>query len=137
MRESIDLSSYSRLKKKQQKDILARQKYPNAEIYNLLGNLKATKVEGIMDNALGFLTDSPFGIPQFINSVKNIDKDFYLVNQEDRQYLLLIADDYIESHELIKKVNIETPKLTTKTKKECFDLGEIGEWEFTKGTLLK
>lgn len=115
MQEPIDLSKYQGTKK-QKKDKIIREKFPDAEIMTLLGQLKLTKSEKTIDNAIGFLTSAPFGIPDFINGVKNLNKDFYLVNQGEKQFLVLITDEFIESRELIEKIV-----------KRKFS---IGEWEF-------
>lgn len=117
IRESIDLSHYGKGLRKAKKDKVVREKYPNAVINTLLGKLKLKKSEKIIDNALGFFTSAPFGIPDFINGVKNLDKEFYLVNQGDKQFLVIVSDEFIESRELTQKMN-----------EKKF---EIGEWKFT------
>lgn len=116
MKESIDLSKYSG-RKKVKKDKIVYEKYPDAHIYTLIGKLQLTKGEKIIDNAIGFLTDAPFGIPQFINGVKNLDKEFYLVDQKDKQFLVTVTDEFIESCELIQKI-VEKKFV-------------IGDWKFT------
>lgn len=65
--------------------------------------MKLTKSEKIVDNALGFLTAAPFGIPQFLNQMKNLDKEYYLVEQGEKQFLVVVTDDFIESRELVQK----------------------------------
>ena len=86
------------------KDKAVREKFHDASISTLTGRQKSTKSEKIIDNALGFLTDAPFGIPQFINDVKNMDKEFYLAETGDRQYLITVTDEFIESMEIANKV---------------------------------
>lgn len=103
MKEAIDLSKYTGIKK-QKKDKIVRDQFPNAEILTLIGQLRLTKSEKMIDNAIGFLTSAPFGIPDFMNGVKNLDKEFYLVNQDDKQFLVMVSDEFIESRELIEKV---------------------------------
>lgn len=51
------------------------------------------------------LTGPFFGVPDFINSVKNVDKEFYLVNTDDRQFLVMVTDEFIESRQLAGKVS--------------------------------
>jgi len=96
MREAIDLALYGKGIKKTKKDRIVMERFPDAKIFTLLGNLKTTKGEKIVDNLLGFLTDAPFGIPEFINSVKNLDKEFYLVEENSKQYFVMVTDEYIE-----------------------------------------
>lgn len=112
IREEIDLDSYSYnpkiykrwIKKAGKKDMIVTEKYPNAEIHYLMGKQILTKKEKITDNAIGFLTDAPFGIPDFINGIKNSDKEFYLVNLPDKQYLVSVTDEFIESRQLTEKI---------------------------------
>lgn len=78
MREPYDLLGYGKGSKKKKKDRVIREKFPDAEIHTLLGKLKLTKSEIVIDNLLGFFMDAPFGMPELINSIKNTDKEFYL-----------------------------------------------------------
>lgn len=63
-----------------------------------------TKGEKITDNLLGFLTGAPFGIPDIINGIKNTDKEFYLVNQGERQFFVTVTDEFIESKQLRERI---------------------------------
>lgn len=112
MREEIHLEDYTytrtvkgRLNKKAgKKDTIVKEKYPNAEIHYLMGKQIPTKAEKIMDNLIGFLTDAPFGIPDILNGFKNADKEFYLVNQSDKQFFVIVTDEFIESRQLSEKI---------------------------------
>ena len=117
-REAYDLTSYGKGSKKKKKDRVIREKFPDAEIYTLLGNLKLTKSEKVIDNLLGFFTDAPFGTPELINSFKNIDKEFYLVARDGNQFLVTVTDEFIETRKLTKPITA--------------DKFEIGNWKFTK-----
>ena len=123
IREAYSLSNYGKGSKKTKKDRVIQEKFPNAEIYTLYGMIKPTKAEKIIDNALGFLSDTPFGIPEFINSIKNLDKEFYMVNKDDKQFFVIITDEFIETRQLAKQI----------TDKKF----EIGNWKFKKCDLLK
>ena len=117
-REAYDLTSYGKGSKKKKKDRVIREKFPDAEIYTLLGNLKLTKSEKVIDNLLGFFTDAPFGTPELINSFKNMDKEFYLVARAGNQFLVTETDEFIETRKLTKPITA--------------DKFEIGNWKFTK-----
>lgn len=97
---------------------MIREKFPDAEIHTLLGKLKLTKSEKIIDNLLGFFTDAPFGIPDLINSFKNMDKEFYLVVRDGKQFFVTVTDEFIETRRLIKTITAEK--------------FEIGNWKFKK-----
>ena len=117
-REAYDLASYGKGSKKKKKDRVIREKFTDAEIHTLLGNLKLTKSEKVIDNLLGFFTDAPFGTPELINSFKNIDKEFYLVTRDGKQFLVTVTDEFIETRKFTKPITA--------------DKFEIGNWIFTK-----
>ena len=54
---------------------------------------------------------------EFINGIKNTDKEFYLVDDGDKQYFVTVTDEFIESRQLREKI----------TKKKF----EIGNFKFT------
>ena len=118
MREPYNLSDYGKGIKKKKKDRVIREKFPDAEIHTLLGKLKLTKSEKVIDNLLGFFTDAPFGTPELINNFKNMDKEFYLVENDGKQFLVTITDEFVETRQLAKRITAEK--------------FEIGNWKFTK-----
>jgi len=118
IREPYDLSKYGKGIKKTKKDRVIREKFPDATIHTLLGKQVLTKSEKVVDNLLGFLTDAPFGIPELINSLKNLDKEFYLVERDGKQFLVTVTDEFIE-----------TRTLSGYFAEKKF---RIGSWEFVK-----
>jgi transcriptional regulator with XRE-family HTH domain len=129
IREEINLDDYpdnrkfrGRLNKKTgKKDMVVRTKYPNAEIYDLVAHQILTKGEKVLDWALG-LTFSSFGAPQTVHDMENVDKKFYLVNDDDKQFLVTVTDDFIESRQLASKI----------TDKKF----SIGKFKFVRGVML-
>ena len=118
IREPYNLSDYGKGSKKKKKDRVIREKYPDAEIHTLIGKVKLTKSEKVIDNVLGFFTDAPFGTPDLINSFKNMDKEFYLVEKDGKQFLVTITDEFVETRQLAKRITAEK--------------FEIENWKFTK-----
>ena len=118
IREPYNLSDCSKGIKKKKKDRVIREKFPDAEIHTLLGKFKLTKSEKVIDNLLGFFTDAPFGTPELINSFKNMDKEFYLVKKDGKQFLVTVTDEFIETRQLAKRITANK--------------FEIGNWKFTK-----
>lgn len=118
LREPYDITAYGKGIKKRKKDRVIREKFPDAEVYTLLGKQVLTKSEKVIDGLLGFLTDAPFGIPEFINSMKNLDKEFYLIENDDKQFLVTVTDEFIETRQLSK--HFAEKKF------------RIGDWEFTR-----
>lgn len=112
IREKINLDAYSYdrkmcgrwAKKAGKKDRIVMEKYPDSDIHYLMAKQILTKSEKIIDNLLGFLADAPFGIPELINGIKNTDKEFYLVNQGDKQFFVTITDEFMESRQLREKI---------------------------------
>lgn len=131
LREPISLDGYTYkptfsgrlVKKSGQKDMIVKEKYPDCEIYMLIAQQMNTKVEKIIDNMIGFLTDAPFGIPEVINGFKNTDKEFYLVKQNNQQILVVVTDEFMESRQLSQ--NITDKKF------------EIGQFRFINCGILK
>lgn len=118
IREPYNLSEFVKGGKKIKKDRAVRDKFPDAEIHTLIGELKLTKGEKVIDNTLGFLTGAPFGIPALINEIKNMDKEFYLAEKDGKQFLVTVTDEFIETRQLAKQI------ISKKF--------EIGNWRFTK-----
>lgn len=118
IREPYSLVALGRGCKKVRKDRLMRQRFPEGRIYTLLGRLELTKAEKVVDNALGFLTEAPFGVPEFINSVKNLDKEFYLVELVEEQYFVTVTDEFLETRLL-------EPRITESNFR-------LGDWNFIR-----
>lgn len=118
LREPYDLSAYGKGSKFTKKNRVVRDKFPDGEIYALLAEQKLTRGEKVVDNLLGILTDAPFGIPSLLNSIKNTDKQFYLVEQDGRQFFVTVTDESIESRQLAKRL--------------AGKKFELGDWNFVK-----
>ncbi len=118
LREPYDLSAYGKGSKFTKKDRVVRDKFPDGEIHTLIAEKKLTRGEKVVDNLLGILTDAPFGIPSLINSIKNTDKQFYLVEQDGKQFFVTVTDESIESRQLAK--HLEGKKF------------ELDDWKFVK-----
>lgn len=118
IRQPYHLAAYGRGCRKVKKDRMMRQKFPDAKICTLLGRPELTKDEKIVDSTLGFLTPVPFGTPEFMKSVRNIDRDFYLVEREAEQLFVTVTDEYLE----IRPLNqVQTQKSFT-----------LGSWTFIR-----
>lgn len=118
MHEPYNLSEYGKDSKKTKKDRVVCEKFPGVKIHTLQGKMKQTKSEKVIDNALGILIDAPFGIPEFLNYMKNLDKEFYLVEKDSKQYFITVTDEFIETRQLAKQI------ISNKF--------EIRNWKFTK-----
>lgn len=102
IRESISLPDK---KKELAKKKIVLEKYPDAQIWALIPKQKLTKSEKIIDNLLGFFTDAPFGVPELINDVKHMNTQYYYVEKTNQNIFVVITDEFIESREMIQKVN--------------------------------
>ena len=99
IREKIDLTRYGKGRKKVIKDTIIREKYPDAEIFTLLAEEKLTKPERIADRLLLFFWHLGEIFP-LVKALNNLDKEFYLVRQGQRQYLVMVTNEFLESREL-------------------------------------
>jgi hypothetical protein len=110
VRKPIHLADYTDkkvtiLNKKRIKDKVVRSLYPEAEIYTLLAKELLTKGEKVVDTAVWLLTSLPPGTIDLANSFKNADKEYYLVNEENRQYLVVVTEEYAESRLLAQTID--------------------------------
>ncbi len=104
-KEAIDLSQYGKGRKKVKKDKIVREKFPEEAISTLVVEKVLTKSEKLTDNAIGFLTSAPFGIPQFIHQMRLTGNEYYLVEREGVQFLVTVSDEFIETRRLIAPVD--------------------------------
>ena len=99
IREKIDLTRYGKGRKKVIKDKIIREKYPDAEIFTLLAEEKLTKPERIADRLLLFFWHLGEIFP-LVKALNNLDKEFYLARQGQRQYLVMVTNEFLESRVL-------------------------------------
>ena len=118
VRENFDMSKYEKGTRRKKKDCAIRDRFPRAVIYPLLANEKMSKGERFLDNLIGFLTDAPFGVPQIISGFKNADKQYYMVEENEKQMIVVVTDEFFEIRYLA------TPIRTNKF--------EMGNLQFTK-----
>ncbi|MBQ4569169.1 MAG: helix-turn-helix transcriptional regulator [Ruminococcus sp.] len=104
LKESVDLSLYAGKGTREKKDTVVKEKFPDADIVPLIAREKLTKGQRIFDNLLGIFTDAPFGTADVFNEIKNCKDQYYLAQRGDRQFLVLITDEFIESRELPQKL---------------------------------
>lgn len=122
IREPYHLAVYGRGCKKVKKDRMMRAKFPGAKICTLLGRPELANDEKVVDSTLGILTPVPFGTPEYMKSVRQIDKDFYLVEQDNTQIFVTVTNDFLEIHPLDHKLTENTFRL--------------GNWHFIRGNYL-
>lgn len=99
IREKIDFSKYGKGRKKVIKDKIIREKYPDAEIFTLLGEEKLTKGEKIVDWIV-FLLTPLINVFPFAKSLNNLDNEFYLVKTPQKYFIARVTKEFIESKEI-------------------------------------
>ena len=131
IREPIELSSYSNshieCKKRYPKrarlsDQAVLARFPSAEIYCLVHKQILDKKERRLQTAL-WLTTLFANTVDLVNSVKHSDKQFYLVNDDDKQHLVMVTNEFMEIRQLANRLN-----------EKRFDLGEF---RFIRGIKLR
>ena len=65
----------------------------------MLAEEKLTKPERIADELLLFFWHLGEIFP-LVKALNNLDKEFYLVRQGQRQYLVMVTNEFLESREL-------------------------------------
>ena len=96
IRESYQLAAYGRGCKKVKKDRFMRQRFPNARVSTLLGRPELTEAAQVVDRTQGFLTADPFGMPEFLKSVRNTQREFYLVETQTETLFVTVTDTFAE-----------------------------------------
>ena len=100
-----------RLKKIKIKEKIIRDEYPEAEIIRLtLTKIKNTKNETIVDLAIGWIALILGGIPLFGTqeigkTINDLDQQYYLVNEEKKQFFVTITDEQIITRTLPNKIS--------------------------------
>ena len=89
IRETYVLAAYGYGCKKVKKDRVVRSKFPDAAIYGLLAQQELVDLKSFADNAPDCHTN-------LLEQVKNTDKAFYLVEKDDRQFVVTVTDIYVE-----------------------------------------
>ena len=101
----------SKLKKIKIKEKIIRDEYPEAEIIRLtLTKIKNTKNETIVDLAIGWIALILGGIPLFGTqeigkTINDLDQQYYLVNEEKKQFFVTITDEQIITRTLPNKIS--------------------------------
>ena len=110
IRETIDLSKYGKaVIKKKLTNKLMLDRYPDAEIRTLMPEKKRDKVDKAVDTVI--LLTTPFvGITDIINSLKLLGTEYYLVNEENRQFFVAVnyKEGYMESRRTAEFRNSRT-----------------------------
>jgi len=122
IRESCNLSAYGRGCKKIKKDRMMMERFPEADIYTLLGRPVLSDEYPVTDSTLGILTSLPFGAPAFMKSMKDLNMDFYLVEREAGPFFVTVTDSFLE----IRMLNQSTTG----------NAFRLGTWIFIRGEYL-
>lgn len=96
IREPYQLAAWGRGCKMVKKDRMIRNRFPDAQIWVLLGRPELTREDHTVDSSLGFLTPVPFSCPEFMKSIKIANRNFYLVEQDHEQFFVTATDMYLE-----------------------------------------
>ena len=107
IREPYSLAALGRGCAKVKKDRLMGTLFPQARIWSLQGR---PDLSAAVSSERGLLTHFPFGPPEFLKSVRELDRDFYLVEQ-GRQLFVTVADEWWESHRLHRQVTGQSFRL--------------------------
>ena len=133
-KKPIDLRKYgdqgklSRLKKVKIKEKIIREEYPDSRIIRLtVTKIKNTKSENTADQIIGWFAllfgHIPlFGTQEFGKTIKTMDHQYYLVNEDRKQLFVLMTDEFIVSRVMVEK--IEEKKFTIEDR-EFLVVGEV------------
>lgn len=107
IKKAIDLKKYgeegrlSRLKKMKIKEKIIRKEYPASQIIRLtVTAIKNSKGETVADQVIGWLGlifgNIPlFGSQELGKMLSSFDQQYYLVNEDRKQYFVLMTDEFL------------------------------------------
>ena len=93
IRENYNLDAYGYGCSRVKKDRVVREKYPDATIHPLLGRQTRENLDFRLDNA-------PDCRANPVDWVKQTDKSFYLIEKENRHFLVTVTDVFVETRPL-------------------------------------
>lgn len=93
IRESYNLATYGYGCSKVKKDRVVRDKFPDATIYPLLGRQDPASLELLADTPADCRSNP-------LDRLKSKDKAFYLVQKDNRQFLVTVTDVFVETRPL-------------------------------------
>lgn len=96
LRIPCNLAAYGRGCDKVKKGRLLQEQFPGARITPLLARPELTDPQAGADSALGFLTPIPFGGAEYLKSMKDLPRDFYLIDQDGEQLFVSVSQCCIE-----------------------------------------
>lgn len=96
LRETFQLAAWGRGCKKVKKDRFIRHRFPDAQVCTLLGRPELTEADRAADSTQGFLTAGPFGMPEFLKSVRDTGREFYLVESRNETLFVTVTDTAAE-----------------------------------------
>lgn len=91
-----DLSAYGKGCTKVKVARMLQDRFPDARICHLLGRPTMPQDPVRVDSTRGILTPSPFGSAQFIKSIRDTGKEYYLVEQEETALFVAASQSQLE-----------------------------------------
>lgn len=119
-KESINLDDYEKHgKRRSKKDAVVVSKFPNAtSIHPLLREKKLSRLEHFLE----WTVMPSFGLFNVVDQMNNRD-EYYLVENNERQYLVSVSKEFIITTELAKKITDEKFVIgNDKFRKVCYSL---------------
>lgn len=129
IKEPIDLSMCKGfIEKANAKDRLVKERFADCDVYSLLTTKKLTTAQIVRDEVLTLFTAFLPEIGSFdsgtdiLNAFENRNNAFYLAEDDSRQYFVIASDEFLEIHQLARRI----------TEKKF----EIGNWKLKKAKKL-
>ena len=115
-KKPIDLRKYgdqgklSRLKKLGIKERIIREEYPDRQIIRLtVTKIHNSKSETVADQVIGWTALLFGGIPLFGTqemgkTINSLDEQYYLVNDDKKQYFVMLTDEFMVSRAMVNRI---------------------------------
>ena len=116
-KKAIDLRKYgdqgklSRLKKLGIKERIIREEYPDRQIIRLtVTKIHNSKSETVADQVIGwtallFGRIPLFGTQEMGKTINSLDEQYYLVNDDKKQYFVMLTDEFMVSRAMVNRID--------------------------------
>ena len=122
VRERYDPAQFGRGCNKVRQDRMMAARFPGARVCTLLGRQDLSVQNAAPHSTLGFLTPVPFGPPEYVKTVREMDRNFYLAERENEQLFVSVTEEFLEIHPLPQRIDAASFTL--------------GSWHFIRSSYL-
>lgn len=96
VREAYRLSEWGRGCSRVKKDRMMKARFPDCAITVLLGRPDLSQREAVADRDRGILTPAAFGPGEYLKSVRDLGRAYYLLDRAEGRLFVTVTDTHLE-----------------------------------------